>query len=131
MSSVDSGEADLDKREPNLGKLQITNEEKSLVFTNRKGVPRSRRGRGYSNKEIAEAFAKIGLGNQNISKVRAYHIPVDKLRRSTHSENVKELTSVLKKYLQSKKTKNKGKKQSQTKENAATSKNTKWPITLC
>ena len=75
MSSVDSGEADLDKREPNLGKLQIINEEKSLVFTNRKGVPRSRRGRGYSNKEIAEAFAKIGLGNQNISKVRAYHIP--------------------------------------------------------
>ena len=125
MSSVDSGEADLDKREPNLGKLQIINEEKSLVFTNRKGVPRSRRGRGYSKKEIAEAFAKIGLGNQNISKVRSYHIPVDKLRRSTHSENVKELTKVLKKYLQSKKTKNKGKKQSQTKENSATSKNTK------
>ena len=120
MSSVDSGEADLDKREPNLGKLQIIDEEKSLVFTNRKGVPRSRRGRGYSKKEIAEAFAKIGLGNQNISKVRSYHIPVDKLRRSTHSENVKELTNVLKKYLQSKKTKNKGKKQSQTKENAAT-----------
>jgi ribosomal protein L13E len=125
MSSVDSGEADLDKREPNLGKHQIINEEKSLVFTNRKGVPRSRRGRGYSKKEIAEAFAKIGLGNQNISKVRSYHIPVDKLRRSTHSENVKELINVLKKYLQSKKTKNKGKKQSQTKENAATSKNTK------
>ena len=118
MSSVDSGEAD-------LGKLQIINEEKSLVFTNRKGVPRSRRGRGYSKKEIAEAFAKIGLGNQNISKVRSYHIPVDKLRRSTHSENVKQLTNVLKKYQQSKKTKNKGKKQSQTKENAATSKNTK------
>ena len=125
MSSVDSGEADLDKREPNLGKLQIFNEEKSLVFTNRKGVPRSRRGRGYSNKEIAQAFAEIGLGNQNISKVRAYHIPVDNLRRSTHSENVKELTKVLKKYLQSKKTKNKGKKQSQTKEISATSKNNK------
>jgi ribosomal protein L13E len=125
MSSVDSGEADLDKQDPNLGKLQITNEGKSLVFTNRKGVPRSRRGRGYSNKEISEAFSKIGLGNQNISKVRAYHIPVDKLRRSTHSENVKELTNVLKKYVQAKKTKNKGKKQSQTKENAATSKNTK------
>jgi ribosomal protein L13E len=125
MSFVDSGEADLDKQDPNLGKLQITNEGKSLVFTNRKGVPRSRRGRGYSNKEISEAFSKIGLGNQNISKVRAYHIPVDKLRRSTHSENVKELTNVLKKYVQAKKTKNKGKKQSQTKENAATSKNTK------
>jgi ribosomal protein L13E len=125
MSSVDSGKADLDKLEANLGKLQIINKEKSLVFTNRKGVPRSRRGRGYSKKEIAEAFAKIGLGNQNISKVRSYHIPVDKLRRSTHSENVKELTNVLKKYLQSKKTKNKGKKQSQTKENAATSKNTR------
>jgi ribosomal protein L13E len=125
MSSVDSGEADLDKREPNLGKLQIINEEKPVVFTNRKGVLRSRRGRGYSKKEIAEVFAKIGLGNQNISKVRSYHIPVDKLRRSTHSENVKELTNVLNKYLQSKKTKNKGKKQSQTKENAATSKNTK------
>ena len=68
--------------------------------------PRRRKGRGYSKKEVAEACAKIGMRNQEISKVRAYHIPVDKLRRSTHSENVKELTTVLKKYLQSKKPKN-------------------------
>jgi ribosomal protein L13E len=125
MASIDTGEADLDKRKPNLGKLRLTNEEKSVVFTNRKGVPRRRKGRGYSKKEVAEACAKIGLRNQEISKVRAYHIPVDKLRRTTHSENVKELTTVLKKYLQSKKPKNRSKKQSQTKENGAISKNYK------
>ena len=121
MSTLDSGEADLDKR-GNLVKLRLTNEEKSLVFTNRKGVPHSRKGRGYSNNEITEAFAKIGIGNENISKVRAYHIPIDNLRRSTHLENVKELTTVLDRYFQSKKTKNSGKKQSQTKENSVTSK---------
>jgi ribosomal protein L13E len=112
MSSVDSGDTDLNKRELYLGKPRITNEEKSLVFTNRKDVPRSRIGRGYSNKEIGEAFAIIGLGNQNISKVRACLIPVDKLRRSNHSENVKELAKVLNKYMQSrsKKTRNTGKK---------------------
>src|SRR5512145_893502 len=110
MSSVDSGEAGLDKREPNSGKIRITDEEKSLVFTKRKGVSRSRRGRGYSNEEIARAFANIGLGNQNISKARAFHIPVDDLRRSTHIENVNKLTMVLNKYFQSKRTKNRGKK---------------------
>ncbi|MGH9979522.1 MAG: hypothetical protein ACRD8Z_27340 [Nitrososphaeraceae archaeon] len=125
MSSIESGEADLDKRKPNLGKLRLTNEEKSVVFTNRKGVPRRRGGRGYSKKEIAEACAKIGMKNQDLSKVRTYHIPFDKLRRSTHSENVKELTTVLNKYFQSKKPKNRSKKQSQTKENGATSKNNK------
>jgi len=117
---VDSSEADSDRLEPNLGKIRISDEEKSHVFTNRKGVPRSRRGRGYSNKEIADAFANIGSVNQNISKVRAFHIPVDKLRRSTHSENVNQLTTVLNRYLQSKKGKNRGKKQSQTKEKADT-----------
>jgi ribosomal protein L13E len=125
MSSIDAGEADLDKRKPNLGKLRLTNEEKSVVFTNRKGVPRRRKGRGYSKKEVAEACAKIGLRNQEISKVRAYHIPVDNLRRSTHSENVKELITVLNMYLQSKKPKNRSKKQSQKKENGATSRNNK------
>jgi ribosomal protein L13E len=125
MSSIGTGEADLDKRKPNLGKLRLTKEEKSVIFTNRKGVPRRRKGRGYSKKEVAEACAKIGMRNQEISKVRAYHIPVDKLRRSTHSENVKELTTVLKKYLQSKKPKNRSKKQSQKRENGATSKNNK------
>jgi ribosomal protein L13E len=125
MSSIDTGEADLDKQKPNLGKLRLTNEEKSVVFTNRKGVPRRRMGRGYSKKEVADACTKIGLRNQEISKVRAYHIPVDKLRRSIHSENVKELTTVLNKYLQGKKPKNRSKKQSQKKENGATSKNNK------
>jgi ribosomal protein L13E len=125
MSSRETGEEDLDKRKPNLGKLRLTNGKKSLVFTNRKGVPRRRKGRGYSKKEVAEACAKIGLRNQEISKVRAYHIPVDKLRRSTHSDNVKELTTVLNKYLQSKKPKNRSKKQSQKKGNGDTSKNSK------
>lgn len=119
MSSVDSGKADLDKREPNLEKISIADEEKLIVFTKRKGVPHSRRGRGYSQKEIAGASANIGLGNQNISKFRAFHIPVDILRRSSHPENVNKLTTVLNGYLQSKKAKNRGKKQSQTKDKAA------------
>jgi len=118
---VDSNEADSEKLEPNLGKIRISDEEKSYVFTNSKGVPRSRRGRGYSNKEIADALANIGSVNPNISKVRAFNIPVDKLRRSAHSENVNQLTTVLNRYLQSKKGKNRGKKQSQTKETADTS----------
>jgi ribosomal protein L13E len=122
MSSEDSRKADLDKGEPNLEKISITDEEKSLVFTKRKGVPRSRRGRGYSQKEIAGASANIGLRNQKISKVKAFHIPVDNLRRSSHPENVNKLTTVLNRYLQSKKTKNRGKKQSQTKDKAATGK---------
>jgi ribosomal protein L13E len=122
MSSEDSRKADLDKGEPNLEKISITDEEKSLVFTKRKGVPRSRRGRGYSQKEIAGVSANIGLRNQNISKVKAFHIPVDNLRRSSHPENVNKLTTVLNRYLQSKKTKNRGKKQSQTKDKAATGK---------
>jgi ribosomal protein L13E len=122
MSSEDSRKADLDKGEPNLEKISITDEEKSLVFTKRKGVPRSRRGRGYSQKEIAGASANIGLRNQNISKVKAFHIPVDNLRRSSHPENVNKLTTVLNRYLQSKKAKNRGKKQSQPKDKAATGK---------
>jgi ribosomal protein L13E len=119
MSSVDPGEADLDKltsRPTNLGKIRIPDKEKSVVFINRNGIPRSRRrGRGFSNKEIAAAFADIGLGNQNISKVRALQIPVDNLRRSTHPDNVNELTTVLNKYLQGNKARNSGKKQSHSK----------------
>ena len=35
--------ADLDKRKPNLGNLRLTKEEKSVIFTNRKGVLRRRK----------------------------------------------------------------------------------------
>lgn len=125
MSFVVSSEADLNDQKPNLGKIRITDGEKPQVFTNRNGVPRSKGGRGYSNKEIAGAIVNIGLGNQNLSKVRAFHIPVDNLRRSTHPENVNELTTVLNRYLQTKKAKNRGNKQSQTKEKVAASKTNK------
>lgn len=46
------------------------------------------------------------MGNQSIAKARAFNIPVDTLRRSAHPENVNELTTILKKYVHSKKTKN-------------------------
>ena len=115
----------MDKREPNLEKISVINEEKSIVFTKRKGVPSSRRGRGYSQKEIAGASANIGLANQNVSKVRAFHIPVDNLRRSSHPENVNKLTKVLDRYLQSKKAKNRGKKQTRTKDKTVTTKTSK------
>ena len=121
MVLADSGKSNSDKREPKLRKIRITDEEKSHVYTN----SRRRAGRGYSNKEIAGAFANIGLKNQNVSKVRAFHIHVDHLRRSAHPENISQLTSVLEKYLQGNKAKNRGKKQNQTKEKVATQKTNK------
>ena len=125
MVLADSGKSNSDKREPKLGKIRITDEEKSHVYPNRNGTSRRRAGRGYSNKEIAGAFANIGLKNQNVSKVRAFHIHVDHLRRSAHPENISQLTSVLEKYLQGNKAKNRGKKQNQTKEKVATQKTNK------
>lgn len=119
MVLADSGESNSNKQEPTLGKIRITDEEKSYVYTNRNGTSRRRTGRGYSNKEIAGAFANIGLKNQNVSKVRAFHIHVDHLRRSAHPENISQLTSVLEKYLQGNKAKN------QTKEKVATQKTNK------
>jgi ribosomal protein L13E len=116
MSYVASDEADLYKRKPNSETIRTSDDKKSRVFTKRKDVLRSRRGRGYSNTEIAIAFANIGLGNQNISKVRAFHIPVDNLRRSTHPENVKKLEAVLDMHLQRKKANSRSKKRIQTKE---------------
>lgn len=123
MSSVASNEADLDKLKPNSETIRTSDDKKSRVFTKRKDVLRSRRGRGYSNTEIAIALANIGLGNQNISKVRAFHIPVDNLRRSTHPENVKKLEAVLDRHLQRKKANSRSKKRIQTKEKAAPAKN--------
>ena len=119
MTSVDSSDPEFDKHESELKKIGISDENKSLVFTRRKGVPGNRRGRGYSTKEIVGALANIGLSNQNIAKVRAFHIPVDILRRSTHPENVNELTTVLKTYVQS------SKKQGQMKDKSATTKASK------
>jgi ribosomal protein L13E len=125
MSSVGSSEPDVDKHESELERTSSSYKKKSLVFTRRKGVLGNRRGRGYSTKEIVGALANIGLGNQSIAEVRAFHIPVDILRRSTHPENVNELTTILKKYVHSKKTKNSSKKQSQTKDKAANTKTSK------
>ena len=122
MSSVESGIAYIDKGKSVSEEKRITIDEKSLVFTNRRGVVLSRKGRGYSNKEITQAFANIGLKNQNISKVRAFNITVDKLRKSAHPENVDKLTGALNKYLQTRKTAKTGKKKSQPKESATTSK---------
>jgi ribosomal protein L13E len=125
MGLVDSDESDSNMRETKSGKLRISDDIKSRVITNSNGVPRSRIGRGYSNMEIVEAFANIGLGNQNVSNARAFHIHVDHLRRSAHPENVTQLTTVLRRYLPSNKAKNKGKKQSQSKEKTATQKTAK------
>jgi ribosomal protein L13E len=125
MVLADSGESDSDKHEPKLGKIRITDEEKSLVFTTRKGTTRSRTGRGYSIKEVAGAFANFGLINQNVSKVRAFHIHVDHLRRSAHSENISQLTKILERYLPGNRAKNRGRKQSPTKEKAASQKTNK------
>lgn len=78
---------------------------KSIVYMSRRGVTGRRGGRGYSKLEIAKAFANIGLGNQNISKVRAFGIPVDNLRRSIHQDNVNRLEKVLSTNFKSKKNK--------------------------
>ena len=61
MVLADSGKSNSDKREPKLGKIRITDKEESHVYTNLNGTSRRRAGRGYSNKEIAGAFANIGL----------------------------------------------------------------------
>lgn len=125
MSSVGSSEPGFDKNESELERISRSDKKKSLVFTSRKGVLSNRRGRGYSTKEIVGALANIGMGNQSIAKARAFNIPVDTLRRSAHPENVNELTTILKKYVHSKKTKNSSKKQNQTKDNAANTKTSK------
>lgn len=122
MVSVGSDEVDVEKHQSNLERNQISDEARPLVFIRRNGIQRSRRGRGYSTMEISQAFANLGLGNQNIAKVRAFHIPVDTLRRSIRPENVKDLASVLSRHLKGKGTKNRGKRQSRTKDKTAKTK---------
>lgn len=118
MSSTGSNETSLDKGKSNSESIQTSGNENSLVFTKRKDVLISRRGRGYSKREITTAFANIGIGNQNISMIRAFHIPVDSLRRSTHPENVNKLEAILNVRLKNKKANSKTKKRVQTKEKA-------------
>jgi ribosomal protein L13E len=118
MSSTASNETDLDKGKSNSESIRTSGNENSLVFTKRKDVLISRRGRGYSKREITTAFANIGIGNQNISMIRAFHIPVDSLRRSTHPENVNKLEAILNVRLKNKKANSKTKKRIQTKEKA-------------
>jgi ribosomal protein L13E len=122
MISVGSDEFDVKKYQSNLERNQISDETRPLVFIKRNGILRSRRGRGYSTMEISKAFANLGLGNQNIAKVRAFHIPVDTLRRSIRPENVKDLATVLSRHMKGKGTKNRGKRQSQTKDKTAKTK---------
>jgi ribosomal protein L13E len=122
MISVGSDEVDVKKYQSNLERNQISDETRPLVFIKRNGILRSRRGRGYSTMEISKAFANLGLGNQNIAKVRAFHIPVDTLRRSIRPENVKDLATVLSRHMKGKGTKNRGKRQSQTKDKTAKTK---------
>lgn len=118
MSSTASNEIELDKGKSNSESIQTSGNENSLVFTKRKDVLISRRGRGYSKREIITAFANIGIGIQNISMIRAFHIPVDSLRRSTHPGNVNKLEAILNVRLKNKKTNSKTKKRVQTKEKA-------------
>lgn len=122
MISGGSDEVDVEKHQYNLERNQISDEARSLVFIKRNGILRSRRGRGYSTMEISQAFANLGLGNQNIAKVRAFHIPVDTLRRSIRPENVNDLATVLSRHMQGKGPKHRGKRQSQTKDKAAKTK---------
>ena len=122
MISVGSGEVDVKKHQSNLERNQISDEARPLVIIKRNGILRSRRGRGYSTMEISQAFANLGLGNQNIAKARAFHIPVDTLRRSIRPENVKDLATVLSRHMKGKGTKNRGKRQSQTKDKTAKTK---------
>jgi ribosomal protein L13E len=122
MISVGSDEVDVKKYQSNLERNQISDETRPLVFIKRNGILRSRRGRGYSTMEISKAFANLGLGNQNIAKVRAFHIPVDTLRRSIRPENVRDLATVLSRHMKGKGTKNRGKRQSQTKDKTAKTK---------
>ena len=122
MISVDSDKVDVESHQSNSEKNQISNEARPLVSIKRNGVLRSRRGRGYSTLEIAQAFANLGLRNQNIAKARAFHIPVDTLRRSVSPENVNDLAAVLARHMQGKGTKKRGKRQSPTKDKAATTK---------
>lgn len=122
MISVDSDKVDVESHQSNSEKNQISNEARPLVSIKRNGVLRSRRGRGYSTLEIAQAFANLGLRNQNIAKARAFHIPVDTLRRSVSPENVNDLAAVLARHMQGKGTKKSRKRQSPTKDKAATTK---------
>lgn len=97
-----------------MSSLDLSNERtgdqgRSIIYTSRRGVTGRRGGRGYSKLEIAKAFANIGLGNQNISKVRSCGIPVDDLRRSVHQDNVSRLEKVLSNNFKSKKTKSRDK----------------------
>lgn len=101
MSSPDL--ARVEKRGPNSREIRVSDDRDSLVYIKNKGVTDKRRGRGFSQKEISEAFMHIGLQNQNISKVRAFRIPVDNLRRTVYQENVNKLEKVLNGYFHSKK----------------------------
>jgi ribosomal protein L13E len=94
MSSPDL--AHIERKADNPRDIRASGDDKeSFVYTNHRGITNKRRGRGFSQKEIVEAFTNIGLQNQNISKVRAFRIPIDNMRRSVHQENVTKLEEVL------------------------------------
>lgn len=61
-----------------------------MVKRHLRGVTRSREGRGYSLAELRE----VGLDGFVAVK---RGIPVDKFRKTKHEENVKKLSSILKK----------------------------------
>jgi ribosomal protein L13E len=68
--------------------LQI---EKPIVKFRSKSVVATRSGRGYSLKELNEA----GIKNHYLAKMHG--IPIDKLRNTTHQENIDKLRDVSKK----------------------------------
>lgn len=85
------------------------------VMSRHKGLGRLRVGRGYSAQEIFEVFRNIGITSRNISKARAFGLHVDLKRRSTHQQNVTNLTSVLKKYEEAARQEGMSKKRGRTK----------------
>jgi ribosomal protein L13E len=112
MTPRGSRDPDRNKQKSIEGKRQQSSERDSLVIVTRRGVTRRRVGRGYSIKEIHEAFQNVRLGNPNIAKARSFGLPVDTFRRSAHLHNVTNLTAVLKKYKENRKPRSSNKKRS-------------------
>jgi ribosomal protein L13E len=64
--------------------------ERAVVKRHLRGVAKTREGRGYSLAELGE----VGLDGFTALK---RDIPFDKFRKTKHEENVKKLSSILKK----------------------------------
>jgi hypothetical protein len=110
MTSRGSRDHDRNGPKPGRDKSQQLGTQSSLVTVTRRGVARRRAGRGYSLKEINEAFEKIGIANPSIARARALGIHVDTFRRSAYADNITNLTGVLNTLKESRKSRSSSKK---------------------